>query len=641
MKFLVKTRNMIRNNDHSSSMNHIYDSSGLSVFSSDEVTTIKLINGHTVFVFGHIVGFRSDGRFESSKKSIESFLKQKAESSTSYDWIDQIEGRFVLLYIDIDSNFWISSDRFGKKDIYYQIKNSGISLSSDMSLLDIEDSSEGFDQSAIAHSLTFYGYRPPKKHTIYNGISRLGVKELVESKNGEISFHNLKLDLPSTIDFDYSDHKKYKDAFLGYIESTGSNDGNIVYLSSGWDSTSILAGLIHVFGKNKVRGVIGKMLYSERSGNCNVYEMDRAQKFADYYGIDLTITDLNYATNGPENFSKVEDIFLSNQFHSFTGVNHYLLAEAANEIRNGDESIFAGEISDGAHNFGFSQYASIFHPSLDFREYSDKMATYLFGPTFSKLICDGHHLEDPIYKVFLEKNKYLEFDIAEQSKSGVIKQILQSMFIRNGRIPLWAGSNISMLTKQGLESYTNEMTNTYFNDYIDIELDQLYSTILHLYNSFHWQGSTVATLQSMCDIFGMKSYLPFWGNDIQEFLSVMPESWGRGLDFNRTKYPLKEMLLNEIDYPIELQKGPHSYTYDVDHSFNHNNELIYHSSLNPIAKDLLKNKNYHDILSEDIFDIHYLDKIVDQFTNDDDPLLGQEREDLVSLFLFMRTGWYK
>jgi hypothetical protein len=632
---------MSASHDALSPMKQIYDSSHLVVFSSDKVTTIKSTNGHTIFIFGNIVGFKSGESFESSEKSIQSFLRQKVESSANYDWIDQIEGRFVLLAIDLDSNFWVSSDRYGKKDIYYQVNNSGISLSSDMSLLDIEISSEAFDQSAIAHSLTFYGYRPPKKHTIYKQIRRLGVRELVESNNGEINFYNLKVELHPTKDFEYADHKKYKDAFLGYIESTGSTDGNIVYLSSGWDSTSILAGLIHVFGKNKVRGVIGKMLYSERSGNCNLYEMERAQKFADYYGINLTITDLNYASNGPENFSKVEDIFLSNQFHSFTGVNHYLLAEAANEIREGDESIFAGEISDGAHNFGFSQYASIFHPSLDFREYSDKMATYLFGPTFLNLICEGHHLEDPIYKVFLEKNKHLAFDVADGSKSGVMKQMLQSMFIRNGRLPLWSGSNISMLTKQGIESYTNEMTDTYFNDYLNIELDELYSTILHLYNSFHWQGSTVATLQSMCDTFDQKSYLPFWGNDVQNFLSVMPESWGRGLDFNRTKYPLKEMLLNEIDYPIELQKGPHSYTYDVDHSFNHNNELIYHSSLNPIAKDLLKTKTYHDILSEGIFDISYLDKIVDQFINEDDPLIGQEREDLVSLFLFMKTGWYK
>ena len=45
-----------------------------------------------------------------------------------------------------------------------------------------------------------------------------------------------------------------------------------------------------------------------------------------------------------------------------------------------DQRVFAGdrdagEISDGVHNFGFSQFLTIFHPSLEFREYADKMAS--------------------------------------------------------------------------------------------------------------------------------------------------------------------------------------------------------------------------------------------------------------------------
>lgn len=641
MDFLVRSfKGGATNNTLERPPEIIHSSSELLVYGSTPSFIFDTNKLKKVIVLGDIIGFSSEQGIRSSKDSVRSFLKQKIESSNSFQWINHLEGRFVLIIIDYKNNFWISTDKFGKKDVYYQKRKNGMDLSSDMSFLNQKVAAAGYDQSAIAHSLSFYGYRPPKKHTIYNDIRRLGVGEIAESIDGQLKIIKLKVELPSTREYNHSDHKTYKENFLGYLEATGSKEGNIVYLSSGWDSTSILAGLIHVFGKKSVRGVIGKMLYSERSGNCNIYEMERAQKFADYYGISLTVTELNYAQKGLENFSKVEEIFLSNQFHSFTGVNHFLLAEAANEMRNGNESIFAGEISDGAHNFGFSQYASIFHPSLDFREYSDKMATYLFGPTFTQLILQGHHLDDPIYKLFLEKNNQSKFDPVEKDQQEIMRQVFQSMFIRNGRLPLWSGKNISMLREEGLESYTQEMTKTYFNDFVDIEMNQLYSSFLHLYNSFHWQGSTVATLQTMCDKFEMNSYLPFWGNNIQEFLSLMPESWGRGLDFNRTKYPLKEMLDGGIDYPIGLQEGPHSYTYDVDHSFNHNNELIYHSALNPMAKDLLKQKNYQSILSDSFFDIDYLDRLVDQFVDSEQPLEGSEREDLVSLFLFSKTGWY-
>ena len=59
-----------------------------------------------------------------------------------------------------------------------------------------------------------------------------------------------------------------------------------------------------------------------------------------------------------------------------------------------------------------------------------------------------------------------------------------------------------------------------------------------------------------------------------------------------------------------------------------------------MAKDLLKQKNYQSILSDSFFDIDYLDRLVDQFVDSEQPLEGSEREDLVSLFLFSKTGWY-
>ena len=83
----------------------------------------------------------------------------------------------------------------------------------------------------------------------------------------------------------------------------------------------------------------------------------------------------------------------------------------------------------------------------------------------------------------------------------------------------------------------------------------------------------------MCDVFNLKCRLPFLDIKLIDFLSIMPESWGRGLDINNTKYPLKWVLNNKIDYPIELQNGPHSYIYDIDPDFSHVSELVNASSL--------------------------------------------------------------
>src|SRR5690606_11507876 len=101
---------------------------------------------------------------------------------------------------------------------------------------------------------------------------------------------------------------------------------------------------------------------------------------------------------------------------------------------------------------------------------------------------------------------------------------------------------------------------SYFDAVENLDENSLYAAYLYLYNSFHWQGSTVAPLFTVADHFGIQMKLPFWDADLQNLLSFMPEHFGRGLDLNPTKFPLKSFLKNKVEnYPFELQEGPHSY----------------------------------------------------------------------------------
>ena len=63
------------------------------------------------------------------------------------------------------------------------------------------------------------------------------------------------------------------------------------------------------------------------------------------------------------------------------------------------------QVSDGAHNLGFSQYATIFHPVSEFREYSDKMASYLFGKNFFKNIINKNEKNDVIFDLLKKINR--------------------------------------------------------------------------------------------------------------------------------------------------------------------------------------------------------------------------------------------
>ena len=44
----------------------------------------------------------------------------------------------------------------------------------------------------------------------------------------------------------------FYDCFMSSIENRASKNGNFLSLSSGWDSTSILAALIKIKGKKKI-----------------------------------------------------------------------------------------------------------------------------------------------------------------------------------------------------------------------------------------------------------------------------------------------------------------------------------------------------------------------------------------------------
>jgi hypothetical protein len=331
------------------------------------------------------------------------------------------------------------------------------------------------------------------------------------------------------------------------------------------------------------------------------------------------------------------------QIASLTGLNHALLAEYTASTSNGDEAVFAGEMSDGAHNLGFSQFATIFHPVQDFREYSDKMLSYLFGPTFLSAFQKGDHEDDLIWQIFKSRASHGVLDAPAEGDEGRTRQLLASFFLRGNRLPMWSMDNTPLLTQAGRSQYSAEMEETYLSRASEeVTPETLYSWYLHLYNSFHWQSSTVCTLHYTAEENGLRCVLPFHDGGLIDFLSQMPESWGRGLDLKPTKYPLKWMLENRIRYPTHLQVGPHSYLYDVDHSFSHTAEILYGSSLRPLFLERFGRKvpqSWLDRVDDSVFDAEYIDQILVRYQEGVE-VGGGEMNDVMMLGLLALTECY-
>ncbi len=192
---------------------------------------------------------------------------------------------------------------------------------------------------------------------------------------------------------------------------------------------------------------------------------------------------------------------------------------------------------------------------------------------------------------------------------------------------------------------------SWLRDYIDITLplkevaeklepETVYSCILYLYNSYFWQGSTERCMTAgILDLMGKTITSPYWDGRLQRFLSEMPEDWGRGLELKPTKYPLKWMLQNAIDYPLHLQTGPHSYLYDVNPQFSHTSEFLFGSHFRTYLQDLLKDFPYEEVLNPSHFNLRYINSLVKNYTSGKE-FGGQRMNDLLPIVNLCLVGWY-
>lgn len=614
---IIAKQSVDNNYDNVEGLKILYKSTNIIIQGNKDVVRIECEDGRKAFLVGRIVGIRLTNG-EMNPCSMHSItLKNMINNSTLEKCRETIEGRYVLAVVGPDDVCRICADRYGQRDLYYYKSDELLIAATDISLFPSSANKGPMDQIALAYAIIVYGCRPPKRQTLFQNIHRLGIGETIEIVGNHICvscfpFHPIPMG-----EFGERELKEHADLLLDAIRIRGSHYGNVVYLSSGWDSTAILACLIHLFGARKVRAVIGRMRYANRSGVINPFEIERAQAVADYFGVHLDVVDFDYCHKGPDWAEQLIPLFKSHSTCGITAVNHAILADFVARTSCGDESVFAGEISDGVYNFGFSQYTAIFHPVQEFRQYSDKMASYLFGPTFFKSIASGEYKNDIIYDLFRRRAGETQFDEPNtDDPQNIGMDILSAMFILPRRLPFWSLRNSRILNKNGIISYYNSMTQNYLKEAAaSVTPVTLYSWYLHLYNSFHWQSSNVVGMSLTAEANGMNIELPFWDSRLQEFLSAMPENFGRGLDLNPTKYPLKWMLSKRmIDYPMHLQVGPHSYLYDVEHTFNLAAEISYGSAFAPYFRDLLKAIDLRSTFADAVFDLSYIERIITRYT---------------------------
>lgn len=618
----------------------VLDRGPLRVHARENFGQAEMPGGGRLLLWGELYALDNGSRVPAAQ-ALEGFAAAVARHGLERA-ATETDGQFIGLMAEADGSAHIFADAFNRRELFYVRKGAALVASSSTDPLRREALAGGFSQEALASCFTMYGNYAPKRHTIFQAMRRLGVGESLKLGPAGAEVLTRAFSPMPTRQYQEGELTEYAAILRSAVARRGSETHNWLFMSSGFDSSTLLALLVERYGSGKVTGVIGRMRYSDRSGVINQFELDRAARIAAHYGVRLAVVDLDYTT--PEAAGQVAGVAQRMRGHHLflnSAYNFYTLAGFIAAHSGPADAVFAGEVSDAVHNLGFSQFASILeHPDLGFREYSDKMASYLFGPSFFGRALTGGCTSDLVFQIFQQRNGAENFlRCQDLSPEAVKAEFLASFFIRPRRVPFYAARS-QALTANGAGRFDQAMRRDYLDEHVArLEPETLHATILHLYNSFHWQGATPRNMAaSVRDLLDREVAMPFWDSGLHAFLSQAPENWGRGLELRPTKYPLKWMLEHELGFPMHLQAGPHSYLYDVNPQFSHTSEFLFGSALAPLFRDTLASRPYREILDPEWFDLPHLDGVVERYLAGEE-FGGEDAKLLLDLVNMCTVGW--
>jgi asparagine synthetase B (glutamine-hydrolysing) len=600
--FLLSNKENIINLNHKIKFGNFF-------FHSNFKPILQKKNNKKIIFFGDLYGEIKNEKV--TKISILKAIQKISISKNYYELIDTLDGRFIF-FVEENNKITIHTDKFSRYDLFYSHVNKNYLIGNNFHIIYQLVEAPKINQLAISHMINVLGTKPAKKDTIFSQIKRLGVNESFLVKN-KIDIVMKKFIAERTEEYKYEKIEEYYQIFENYLSNMPKGKKTI-FMSSGYDSSFLASVSSKVFGKKNVSGVTLIQKFSKRSKIYNKFEVDRVKKIGKYLDIKINFGEINL----DQNFHKYAETFSDISPKRMTpmtlaAIMHHELSKISNKKSSGDQ-LLSGEVSDGVHNFGFSQYANFFgHDSNGLREYVDKMMNYLYSPSFFKKLVNNNYKDDYVYKLLLKMKKINTNNFPRFKNLNDVKDsLLNSLFLTDKRFPLY--ENQSSILKENKVRNVNEYYKREYFDEINIKnKDELYSIYIHLYNSFHWQAGTVSTMYELPDHHNLKMNMPFWNPVLHSYLSKMPESWGRGLETRTLKYPLKENLSKKFDIMNVLNLGPHSYQYDVNRFSDPFLEILISKSAKKYITNLFKKYHPCSYLDSEYFKTNLVYKIVKDY----------------------------
>ena len=409
---------------------------------------------------------------------------------------------------------------------------------------------------------TRYGNRAPYPYTTFDSIYEVNdALPFTLNADQSVSLGSLSYnEVPFSI-------QSYLKALRNAISTDRKN--KVVFLSSGWDSTSILALLVERYGPENITCITLRLAYnaSNKDQTFNPYEINKAISFCEYYKVQHILVDSDFCNFDLDQEARLKEM-ANSSFYNFTAYNHKTLFNAVEALgyEPSDTAIYAGEFSDGAHNWGFAQSFGAVHPEIGLRQYADKARAYFMSPSYLNRVFVGDDSlnNDSLTNWLLPGNvKKVESSTTENE---FLADYLCDLYYEDVRGPYVTPVN-KYISRSAIDAGKVPFLNSIIYPNLPQSINQIYKSYIDIYHYTHWMGSTVHGLRVFCPQ-NYQLIMPFGDPSVLELLRSMPTEYGRGLEIRPTKYPLKKILKDYVDYPLSLQEGKHAYIYDDDQSIN-------------------------------------------------------------------------
>lgn len=612
---------------------------------ADAAATLDIGRGRTIYLFGDVFYHWLDGGdIRPVGTADTAYLADQFDRVPLAALIPRLEGQYVGLLVDeAAAEISIFCDRYSRWTVFYAQEGDALVLSTSLDFI-FSKVPPRHDQLMLAHLFEVYGAYTPRGHTIYENVREMRVGEVLAVSAEGLSGESIDFTPMAMEDYGEAELERYFTCLSESVAARAAKDGTTwVSSSSGWDSSMMLGLLVHLLGPEKVGMIAGSMHYSDQTDVINKFEMDKIRKIGDFYGVTPEVVDFDFKSpSAADYWASVLPYFKSKHVYAYASFNFARLSDGLAGGAGPGQVIVNGETSDSFHNFGFSQFVTFFHTQKAFTEYADKMNCYLYGPHFLAKALDGSYEKDKVFQIFERMNPDVEFASGFASREDMLEAYLMPFFYGGPRIPFAKTTENLSLTPAAREAVYRFPYREYMPEVLEsFGPDNAYGWYIHLYHSFHSQGSTVNLHKYSMTRNGHDWRSPFNDYRLIELLSKAPQSWGRGLEINNTKFPLKWVARNKIRFPYEtLDEGPHSYLYDVMEGFSLLAEITYRSGVTGFFKETLASKPYRRIMSDSHFDLAYLDGLVEDFLAGNETK-GADFTNLSSLIALCVTGWYE